>query len=317
MLSPAVTAMITRLEQFLPSTGPSFPPSVSLVSAQEKPVGLGQWRQLDERTHFPIAQKGVQVAATTRFQLWNDSPATVEAAVAGLTHDVLAGREILRTDGFLELKLKNVSVVDKPDTATWRQTAEFEVVYEFHFTDSDLAGGLIARIPAELRTGFGGMLITGDLAVWHAEAAPALVAKGGKGAVMGLSSLELLPGAAPADPVTITRTFEGAVGLPDAPASFADFLTVVAGPTPVSRHATFVFPTLTGLRTELGAAGDPVEFADELGNPQSYISRSLTFAQPIELSSRFDRLELSFGGAALGAGQLFYIRVIRGQTDSA
>ena len=317
MSSPAVVAMIAHLREFLPPMGASFPPTVSLVSAQEKQVGLGQWRQLDVSSHFPVSKKGVQVAATTRFQLWDASPDAVEAAVAGLTHAVLDGREQLRTDGFLELKLKNVSIVDKPDTATWRQTADFDVVYEFHFTDSDMAGGLIARIPAELRTGYGAMLISGDLAVWHFQSAQALVSNGGRGAVTGLSSLESLPGAAPADPVTIRRTFEGAAGQPDAPASFADFLTAVLGPTPVSRHAAFTFPTFTDFQTELGDAGDPVEFADELGISKSYSSRSLTFVQPIELSSRFDRLELSLEGAAIGAGQVFYIRVRRGQKTSA
>jgi hypothetical protein len=321
MLSPAVAAMISRLEDFLPAIDPldppPFPPSVSLVSAEEKQVGLGQWRHLDEENHFPVAHKGIRVAATTRFQLWDQGPDSVEESANTLTQDVLAEREQLRTDGFLELKLKNVSVADAPAAGSWRQIVEFEVVFEFRTTDSDEAGGLIARIPAELRPALGSLLITGDLAVWHEDAAAALEVTGGRGAITGLSSLEFLPGGVPVDSVRITRTFDGAAGAPDPAASFAAFLTAVAGPNPASRHSSFEFASFSAFQTALGSAGDPVEFVNEAGDPQAYTSRSLDFAQPVELSSLSDRFELTFGGAALGAGQVFYIRVLRGETNPA
>jgi hypothetical protein len=290
---------------------------VALVSVEEKQVGLGQWSHLDEKNHFPVAQKGVQLAATTRFQLWDDDPAAVEGVVSDIITAVLAEREQLRTDGFLELKLKNVSVVDQPASGSWRQTAEFAVVFEFHFTESDDAGGLIARIPVEMRPEYGAMLITGDLAVWHSEAAAPLTATGRNGAVSGLASLELLPGPAPSGTVRITRTFDGAAGPPVPQATFTAFVDAVKGVSPVSRHTTFEFASLASLQTALGAAGDPVSFVDEAGNPQAYVSRSLQFDEPVELSSHSDRIELSFGGPALGASQVYYIRVLRGQPNSA
>jgi hypothetical protein len=91
----------------------------------------------------------------------------------------------------------------------------------------------------------------------------------------------------------------------------------VKGVSPVSRHTTFEFASLASLQTALGAAGDPVSFVDEAGNPQAYVSRSLQFDEPVELSSHSDRIELSFGGSALGASQVYYIRVLRGQPNSA
>src|SRR5262249_8814325 len=230
---------------------------------------------------------------------------------------VLTQKDALFEEGFLDIRLKATAVSEQvPSVNAWRQTADFEVLYEFHFQDSDGAGGLIATIPVELREALGTALVTGDVAVWNEPGAPRLRLDGPR-AVAGLGSLAFLPGAAPAGTVTMLRTFQGASGAPQVSPTLDDFLSKVAGPAPATRHAQVDFPALGDFLSALGAEGDPLEFVDELGAPRAFGSRSRTFEQAVELSSWNHRLQVSFSGASLGAHQIVYLRAVRGTTNPA
>jgi hypothetical protein len=317
MLNDAITAMLGRLNGYLPPPAAPAPAhSVALVRVEEKPVGLGNQSAEERRNSFPITKKGLRLSATARFQIWGAGPDPVEQQVAAVSHQLLADREDLVSKGFLELKLRDVTLVDHvAAVSSWRQTAEFDMLYEHEFEESDLAGGLIVRIPIELREQFGGMIITGDLAIWDASGAPALVAARRRGTVTGLASLELLPAAPPPGTVTVTRTFDGASGAPAAFAGMAAFTAAITGPAPV-RHAEVVFADLNTFLAGLGATGAPAIFVDETNAERPFPSRSFLFPSPLQMPSPADRLEISFSGGALGAGQIVYLRVMRGQPSA-
>ncbi|MEZ5401856.1 MAG: hypothetical protein R2729_19435 [Bryobacteraceae bacterium] len=318
MLNDAITAMLDRLNTYLPAApaAPAPAPSVSLVRVEEKPVGLGNQSGEDRTRFFPITKKGLRLSATTRFQIWGAQPAPVEQQVAAISQQLLADREELVTRGFLELKLRDVTLVDHVSAvSSWRQTAEFDLLFEHEFEDSDLAGGLIVRIPIELREQFGGMIVSGDLAIWNSDGAPALSAARRRGTITGLASLELLPSAPPAGSVTVTRTFDGAVGAPVAFPDLANFAAAITGPAP-SRHAQVVFASLGAFLGDIGATGAPAIFVDETDAERPFPSRSILFSSPLQMQSPSDRFEIDFGGAALGAGQIVYLRVMRGQPSA-
>jgi hypothetical protein len=251
MLSDAVSAMLTRLRVFLPMTGPP-PPSLSLVSAAEELVGLGGSRGLGTQDNFPVALRGVRVRSTVRFQVWDTQPDAVEGEVAAMVGQVLAQKDALVVDGFLDLKLSGTSPTGfEAAVPAWRQSAEFDVLYEFQSQDTDGSGGLIARIPAEFRDAFGAEVLSGDITIWNESGAQARLLEG-IAAFEGFASLGFLPGALPASPVTVTRTFQGAAGAPVSFATLADFLAATDGASPANRHATVTLPTLSDFLTALG-----------------------------------------------------------------
>ena len=314
MLNLAVAAMLQRLQAFLPLTGPP-PPSVTIVSLGEESAGLGGWRGLGFQDNFPIALKGVRIRSTVRFQLWNTQPELAQADAAGLIDQLLSQKDALASEGFLDMRLKDTSFVEHaPVVPAWRQAADFEILYEFHYQDTDGSGGLIARIPAEFRDGFGTDLMSGDVAVWNEEGAETLRLNGST-SVEGLATLSLLPGAVPPGTVTITRTFQGAFGAPVAFGTLADFLNATSGPSPDERHASVEFASLTGFLNEVGAEGDAIEFLDEADVPRDFRPRKRAFTPPIVLKSKVDRLEVAFGGSALAASQILYLRGLRGSTN--
>ena len=322
MLNEAVHKLLTKLGEYLPPPpGVDLPaPSVSVVRLQEKQLGLGQFRSLDERNQFPVAQKGLRVAATTRFQLWAITPDAVEQQLRLLIEALLADREALVAEGFLEMSLRDVTVSQLVPTGQqppWRQVADFDLLYEFHVESPDDAGGLIARIPAEFRPGFGSMTITGDVVVWDDASAPALVLTGGNGPITGLSALVFAPGAQVTDSVTVLRTFSRATGPPTTFATLDSLLAAVSGPNPASTHASFTAASLTEFLNALGPAGAPVPFVDQDGNTRLFPTRFKAFPQPVVLASRDDQLHVTFTGTALSAGQLLYLRALRGQPLSA
>jgi hypothetical protein len=318
MLTDAVQKLLTKLREYLPPPGAQLPtPSVSLVRLQEKQLGLGQYRALEAREHFPLATKGLRLATTARFQLWAATSDAVEALVRGLIDAVLADRDGLVSEGFLELSLRDVTVSEVIQAGQpWRQIADFDLLYEFHSESTDDAGGLIARIPAELRPGLGSLVITGDVVVWDETGAATLALHGGGGAISGLSALVFAPGTLPTDAVTLLRTFEQAGGAPTTFATLDSFLAAVSGTNPASTHASFS-AALPDFLNALGPAGAPVPFVDEDGNTRLFPTRFKAFPQPLVLPSRDDRLDVTFAGAALQPNQLLYLRALRGQPHSA
>lgn len=313
-MSLAVSAMLRRLERFLPPLG-VLPSTVSLVSADEKSLGLGQYRGTDP-ARFAQPLKGLRVAATVRFVVWDDglAPTVAEGALSNLTEALLAQKDELRDDGFVELGLRHVAMSEHVGTAgAWRQAAEFQVLYEFHYEAAE-AGGLIARMPVAWREGFGAEVISGDVALWDASGAQRLVLTG-RGFISAVDALFHLPGAPAAGSVRIVRTFIGATGAPSVSANLASFVDTVAGPAP-QRHASVQFATLSSFADEFRATGAELELTDEGAGSLSYVPATLSFTRAIELHTKSDRLIVEFSGTTLEATQRLYLRGVRGTKHS-
>jgi hypothetical protein len=161
------------------------------------------------------ALKGLRLEAVARYQLWAATPTDVEQAINDLITRLLGDRETLRQAGFLRVGLKHTDVSENVFAEdAWRQSVEFEVLFEFPFVDADDAESLIARIPITIKDHFTeATLVTGDLTRWDNESAPSLPL-GGTLNIGRLFALAFVPAAAPAGTVTLTRTFEGATGPP-------------------------------------------------------------------------------------------------------
>src|SRR5712691_1422950 len=213
-LDQVIDTMLQDLTQYLPPAIAGLPdPSVSVASVNERPVGLNNRIGTEARGPFPIvAVKGIRLDALIRFQAWASSPTLVDSAFTHLETQLLADRDSLRGKGFLRLALEATGTAEQvPSLDTWRKQADYRILFEYPFQDSDGAGGLIARIqidsvpeesnllPHEITT------VTDKMARWDNLSAPPFVVRG-RFSVGGLAALQFVSSADPSGTVTLTRT---------------------------------------------------------------------------------------------------------------
>ena len=252
-ISKALAAMLKLLKVYVepplmaPPPPPALPASnVLLASVIERAVGLSNRVGTDLRGPFSVAAlKGLRVEAVVRYEIWEHSPTDVGAAVENLITQLLSDRDVLRTQGFLKVVLKSTGPSENVFAEdAWRQSVEFDVLFEFPYVDSDGAESLIARIPIDFTGEFNETtLVVDEMARWDNEAAPALHVRGPL-RIGVLSALAFVAGTQPTGKVTITRTFDGATGAPTNHPTLASFVAAVAGESPLQNHAdvTFVSP---------------------------------------------------------------------------
>lgn len=321
-LDQALTVMMDALDDYLPPPSPPLPnPGMSMASLSERAVGLGSRRGTETRGQFAaVALKGMRLDAQVQYQLWGAGPVEAEAAMADLNARLMADREVLWTAGFLRLTLDNSSAAEHvPSISAWRKQADYKVLYEYRYQDSDGAESLIARIPIhsdpEERNSLQRetTVVTDEMVRWDNEAAPTLVLRGRFG-VGGLSMLAYVPSPAPSGAVTLMRTFDGAIGPPAAHPTLAAFIAAVSGDAPSQRHAAIAFASLDDFITAFNVVGDPVELGDwDLnGVSDSYQARVLDFASSIRLPNVTDRLEIAYQGGAFDQVAVVYLRVRKG-----
>ena len=296
--------MLQHLEDRLPIPDPSPPPnappaaSLSLVSVAERAVGLGSRVGTDLRGPFTVAAlKGLRLEAVVRYQLWAATPSEIEQAIADLIARLLADRDVLRQAGFLRVDLKHTSVSENVFAEdAWRQSVEFEVLFEFPFMDSDDADSLIARIPINVIDDFTETTtVTDELTRWDNNTAPSLALRGVR-KVGRLSALAYIPAAAPAGSVTLTRTFDGATGPPPTHPDLATFLAAVTDPVNPAREGQVVFASLESFMAAFTLTGTTVPLGDWDENLllDEYESRELEIDPPIRLPNATDRLEIVY-----------------------
>ena len=120
---------------------------------------------------------------------------------------------------------EETSPAELADTGTWRRTADYSLLFEHRFADTDGAQSLIARIPihTDPEQSFSPdretTVVTDEMVRWDNESAPSLVIRG-SGTVGRLGVLDFQTAMPPSGQVTLTRTFDGAT-------------------TPVSSRSTF------------------------------------------------------------------------------
>jgi hypothetical protein len=314
-----IDAMLTVLQDYLPNQVDKLPiPSVSVASVSERAVGLNNRVGTEKRGEFPVvAIRGIRLDALVRFQAWASGPDQIESDFTNLNSQLMADRDSLRKVGFLRLSLENTPAADQvfPLNA-WRRQADYRVLYEFTFPDSDGAGGLIARIQIESDQEQAGSpqsettTVTDRMIRWDNQDAPALILRGD----FTLGSLSALifviPGAEPTGTVTLTRTADGVTGQPTNYPTLEDFLAAVAGPKPRDHHGQVIFPSLMNFLDKF----DPVVLSPPEANnvPDGYKARVRPIDPAIQLPGVFDRLEITYQGNVFDKVAVLYLRATGG-----
>jgi hypothetical protein len=305
-LDEVAKAMLTTLSTYLPSPGGGLPvPTVSMAKMSERSVGIGRTRGGDAAGPFPvISRKGIRLDAVARFQLWAADPTAVDDEIGALNAHLMAKRDQLRKQGFLRLALETTPPADVfPADGTWRRYAEYSVLYEFDYEDTDGAGGIIARIPVTLEGEFNEeMFVTDEMMRWDNNGAPPLLVRGPFG-IDGFALLAFVPGPPPAAGVTLRRTFDGATGSPKPYATLADFLAAVSGPNAVERHAQVAFASFSQFLAAFPSVGAPIPLGGS-----DYRPFARTIDPAIELPTVFDRFEFTYNALKFNQPAVVYLR---------
>lgn len=329
-LDDVIKAALNVLKKYLPGATGALPaPSVVIASAGERSPGLGNRVGEDRRGALSVqALKSIRIEAVARFQLWADDAGAVEDAIQQLIGKLLADREKLRSvdsdgDGkddlqILRLALKSISGSENiPPENAWRQSAEFNLLAEFPYADTDGAQSLIARIPIEINSAFGqSTVVTDEMTRWDDESAPALIIRGHL-SIGSMSALVFIPGAAPAGAVTLLRTFEGASAPPTDHPDLNGFLSAITDPSNPQRNARIVLASLAAFLAAFSDAGDPAPLGDwdEDDVADSYQPKSLTIDPPLQLPGGDDRLEIAFQHDKFDQAAVVYLRAAHGLTS--
>ena len=310
--------LLKTLGGFLPERTDSLPkPSVSVVSVTERTVGLGNRVGTETRGSFAVAAiKGNRLDAVVRFEVWANQPDKVNEAIA-LLHDRLlspTAKKTLREAGILRLAAAETSLAEFDfNLNAWGKTCDYQVLYEFTFPDADDAESLIARIPININGEFQeSTVVTDSMVRWDNQSAPKLVLRG-RSKIARLSALVSPPGAVLSGSVTLTRTFNGAVGAPTTYPTLTDFLNAIASSNPTNRHAQVIFPSLSAFLNAFAVVDKPDKLKDVPGLYQ-YQSKVLSFEPAIGLMSASDRLELAYAGNSLNQVAVVYLQATKGES---
>lgn len=303
-LDQASAAMLALLDNFLPAPGGGDvpAPAVSIVSMNEKQVGIGCRRGVETRGDFPVVElKGIRLDAVIRFELWAAALNDIETAMANLHAQLLTQREKLRGAGVLVLTLASTSAVEHvAAVSAWRKQADYRVFFEFHYADTDGARGLIARIPIASALEVSNSpqrestTVTDEMVRWdNLEPAATLVVVG-PSQVSRLSLLQFEDGTAPGGSVRLRRTFDHAAGAPTSYATLDEFFAAVTNANAPDRHAEFVL-SFDAFVQKFDTAGDAIELGDP---PQEYLALAYAIDPALQLPNVRDRFEISYENAA-------------------
>jgi hypothetical protein len=296
-----------------PDPPPSPKPGVSLINVVEKPVGLGN-RVGDEVRNSLATQelKAIRLDATVRFQLWAAELDTVDRNMDQLHGRILAAKDALRTAGFLRIATEDTALADFVQTLdVWRKTMSCKVLYEFEYAD-DETESLITRIPIQFNSEYDeSTTVTDEMVRWDDQTAPPLTIRGSSN-IHRLPILFFVPGTFPAGQITLTRTFDGAVGAPIAYPNLDAFRTAIASPNTPARHGQVTFASLDEFLGAFNSMGDGITLGDWNVDhlPDSYQCRVLTFEPPVQLLNTSDRFEITYQGTAFDQVAVVYLRVL-------
>jgi len=171
-------------------------PSVSVTSVTERALAVGNRRGTERRGSFAVVDlKGGRLDAMIRFQFLGDPPDVVDAAVGELHRRLLAAKNFLWKKGILRFAAEETSMLEYiPSLYPWRRigrkTADYRVLYEFHYYDTDGAESLIARIPIDIDGE--STIVTDEMTRWDNQAAPKLEVHGGTHKAFNIGALDIL-----------------------------------------------------------------------------------------------------------------------------
>lgn len=324
-ISQVIPEMLDLLREVLLAEPNPIDPSllnlnVSASSINEKPLAIGNDRGLELRGPLgPVALKGGRLDIIVRFQVMNSDLNQVEAAVQTIQNKILSDKKNLQSKGFLKIKVKETSLAEfLSQPAAWRKTTDFQVLYEYHYQDTDGAESIIARIPihsdpevkdsANRET----TVVTDQIIRWDDESANPLdfSAASSTVKVMGLAILAYLPAAWNGSQVTLARLDLNSANVPTSFLTLADFLDAVTAEENPERHALVTFATIVDFIAEFVAIGDLINLGewDITNAPNPYQARTLTFDPPILLSGENELFQLKYEDPVLDSKAVVYLR---------
>jgi hypothetical protein len=279
--------MLDHLRERLPEGEPDpIPePSVEVVRLAERPVGLGNRRGNEGRGPAPlVALKGGRLETTVRFQLWAGSREAVDGSVLGLQQSLLGEREALLARGFLRLAANGTGPAERTDDpAAWRRTADYDLLYEYRYAETEGADSLIARIPIDIDGET--TLVTDRLVRWDENGAATLeVRRSGRRetTLRLLYTVAFLPAGFDGAGVTLESRSDG-----------------------ILRRRNFA--SLRELVDAFAPDGEDLELG---GN--TYRTGRLRFADPVILRRGDEFFRLIYGDESFGAGNeaVVYLRAL-------
>jgi len=314
-LDTVATALLNALATFLPGPIGGLPaPTVTITNFHERSAGIGRRTGTADFAGFGvIALKGIRLEGVARFQLWAAAPADIDAAISTLNSKILAARDALWSQGVLKINMRDAKPSEHIQDVGWRRSADYRILYEFPYHDSDDAESLLARIPIAIDSNFNdATLVTDHLTRWDNLAAPQLAVRGPL-QLLFLSALSFIPGAQPAGSVTLTRTFDRAQGPPAVHATMPDFLNAVGGEKPAQTHASITFASVHDFLAALNPEGAPLVLGDwnQDGIPDQYHALRLELQPPIRLAGVADRFQISYSAPAFDKVAVLYLRLAR------
>ncbi len=274
---------------------------LSLVRVERQPVGLGH--QVGSHGSGPTALVpllGDRLQAVVRFEVWGAKNRDVDLAIDDLHRVLLVLKEGMRALGFLSLDVADTSLARyTPEVGAWCKSTSYEVVYEFLYPDPDAAGGLIARIEAEINgLAKESMVVSHGMVLWSEHSAPPLEIHGG--APCTIRDLVLVyhwPEGSASGPVVIEAQFQR-----DGISAFTYYKEYVNFDEFLGAFA----PPVDKLKMRLGEKDFMVV--------QLSTNRSLDGIQfPLTLRGREQFLQIRHGdqnAQPLPAGALVYLRVL-------
>lgn len=297
-LDQALDKMLRALAGQLPLPSPPLPaPEVFVVSMAEQPVGLGSRLGLETQGPFAVAElRGIWLDALVRFQLWGRSPVEVDTVINDLRRRLLsvAARETLRSSDILTLGAVGTSLAENvPAVNAWRETADYRVLFEFRYTDTDDAKSLIARIeidPINIDSEASeSTVVTDEMVRWDNLTAPALEVRGAANhnfRVDSLYILAFLPDGWDGNGMTVSASVGGTVREKSFPSvrAFRDAFTSEGG--------------------TIGLGGNPYR-AGRMVFPNA------DFPDPIVLQGG-DQLRIAYNQAAFDSDAVVYLKVLGG-----
>ena len=321
-LTDVVTDMLTVLRARLPVPPPNVPgPNVTLERVTEKLVGLGnhfgaeRTEALGQRT-----LRGGRLDGRVRFQLWGDTASEVDASVLDLQTELLQDRDVLGRAGFLRLDAAETALAERVDSVNgWRKATSFDVLYEYHYVDTDDANSLIVRVPVTVDPEVANspdrevQTLTDEMVRWDDESAPVLRIRG-PATIRRLSALAFVPGPDLTGHVVVTRT-SGSAGpvthLPD----LTGFIDATGGGAPTATDADVTL-TPADFFLALGSSGDTIALGDwDLdGVTDTYAGFDRRLDPAIDLPGSDDVLAVSYvappgPSSALDQTAVVYLRV--------
>jgi hypothetical protein len=208
--------MLASLSRYLQQSSSSLPkPGVSIVSLKERSLAVGNSRGMQSLASFAVFElKGGRLEAVARYQLWGNDLDALETEMAALHGRLLAAKNELWNDGILRFAAEETSPSEHvPDLNAWRKTADYRVLYEYHYNDTDEAGSLITRIPISIDSQYNeATVVSGEMVRWDNTATPALEVHGKISRslpVRAIFMLAFLPGVWDGSEVTISVNIGG------------------------------------------------------------------------------------------------------------